>query len=197
MPVDEGQEPEGPYGTYDPTAFRPKIQDGLYAEDGSPLPKFDDRYAEDFDGLVFLGALLHTFEWLGHTYVIRTLGTDDLLAVAQVMRPWQGTIGEPRAYATALVAAMIVTVDGKDELPIPVSDGKGEYAWAHQRFNYIKANWFPFVIDKVYSEFRALETKVEAVVAAMEKASGPVALTGGLNAASAGPSDRDFSPVEG
>lgn len=219
MPVDEGQEPKVPnegqpivegrdeeltaFSAYDPTEYRPRIETGddddkqaqapdrLYDDEGKPLPEFDPRYAEDFEGLVFLGALLHSFEWVGHRFVIRTLSSSDLLAVPMVIKPWEGTIGHPKAYAIAMAALAVVSVDGQ-ELPIPVGDGQGEYSWAFQRFNYVKANWFQFTIDKVYSEYMALEAKAQAVIEAMEKASGPAASTGGLNAASAGPNDRAY-----
>ena len=199
MPVDE----DAGYGSYDPEQYRPKVEtgddddnkrqapDGLYDAEGNPLPSFDQRYAEDFTGLLYLGAMTRSFEWLGHHFVIRTLSMDELLAVGQIMKPWMGTVAEPKAYTVAMVALSVVTVDGKDELPIPVSDGKGEYAWAYQRFNYVKAHWHSPTIDRVYSEYRALETKVDAVIEAMEKASGPVGSTGGSNATSAGPSDED------
>lgn len=215
MPVDEGQEPQAKvpnggqpivegqdeglgYGSYDPTLVKPRDEEdqaqspsALYDDEGNRLPSFDPRYANDFDGLVFLGALTHSFEWLGHRFTIRTLGSDDLLSIPMVIKPWQGTIGEAKAYAIAMASLCVTSVDG-EELPIPVGDGRGEYAWAYQRFNYAKANWFQYTIDKVYSEYLALEAKAQAVIEAMEKASGPAALTGGSKAASAGPSDRDF-----
>ena len=205
MPVEEGQEPNtltetdvSAYGVFDPTENLPSDSEGdsqeptaLYGSDGERLPSFDQRYAEDFEGLVFLGALTSRFEWLGHEFVIKTTTADDLLAVAQIIKPWQGTVGEARAYAIAMCAMSVVSIDG-GELPIPVGSTTNDYAWAYQRFNYIKGRWFPPTIDKVYSEFLALEAKANAVVEAMEKASGPVGSTGGSNAASAGPSDKDF-----
>ncbi len=214
MPVTEGQEPEVPnggqplveahdeelsaFGTFDPRQFRPLDEDGaqrepdvLYDGDGKRLPTFDERHVEPFEGLVFLGALTSTFEWLGHSFVVKTVTGDEVLGAAQIVKPWQGTLGESRAYAIAMAAVAIVSIDGQ-ELPIPVSSEGGEYAWIYQRFNYVKAHWHAPTIDKVYSEFRTLEGKTDAVLEAMEKASGPAASTGGLNAASAGPSDRDF-----
>ncbi len=214
MPVNEGQAPEvpnggqplveshdeelGAFGTYDPTEYRPRDDKGdrqqpdtLYGEDGKPLPRFDQRHAQDFEGLMFLGALTNTFNWLGHSFVIKTLTGDEILGVAQIIKPWMGTVGESRAYSIAMASVAIVSVDGQ-ELPIPVSSEGGEYAWIYQRFNYVKAHWHAPTIDKVYSEFRALEDKSDEVMTAMEKASGPAASTGGSNAASAGPNDRDF-----
>lgn len=195
MPVAEGQEPEE-FRSYDPADYtpsdekdQPQTSGALYDEEGRRLPSFDMRYANDFEGLLYLGALVKEFEWLGHRFVIRTLRSDELLAVPVLIKPWMGGIGEGKAYAIAMAALAVVSVDDQ-ELPIPLGDGRGEYAWAYQRFNYAKANWFQFTIDKVYSEYMALEAKAQAVIEAMEKASGPAASTGGSNATSAGPSDE-------
>jgi len=206
MPVTEDQEPQVPtsdessaYGTFDPTEHLRQDDEeetpppsALFASDGRRLPTFDARHKESFEGLVFLGALTHTFQWLGHTFVIRTVTSDELLAVAQIIKPWQGTIGESRAYATAMAAMSVVSVDGQ-ALPIPIgeSPGASEYGWAYQRFNHVKARWFPFTQDKVYSEYMALDAQAAEVVTAMEKAYGSAGSTAGSNAASAGPSDRD------
>lgn len=218
MPVSEGQEPTVPnggqpvveppdedpgYGTYDPTEYLPKVETGddddrpaqdpgaLYDEEGKRLPSFDQRYADDFEGLIYLGALTRSFDWLGHRFVVRTVRTDDVLAVAKVIDPWRGTVGEAKAYAAAMAAICVVSVDGK-ELPIPVGDGQGEYAWAYQRFDYVKANWFAMTIDKVYSEYLVLEQRVNEVIDAMEKASGPAASMSGSNATSAGPTGSGY-----
>lgn len=216
MPVNEGEEPEvpladlgedeppqpgpGEYLAYDPAALKrprddedkPQSPASLYGEDGEALPTFDARYRDDFEGLMFLGALTHGFSWLGHQFVVRTLGEDDLMAIAQIVKPWQGTIAESRSYATAYAALAVVSVDGQS-LPSPVGDGQGEYAWAYQRYQYAKGHWFSPTIDKIYSEARALDEKAYQVVVAMEKASGPVgASTLGSNADSAGPNDKGF-----
>lgn len=195
MPV-EGQE----YGTFDPIAVRPDpvpeeatppTSTELLDDNGIPLPVFDRRYEEDFEGLIYLGALTNSFTWLGHGFVIRTLTQGELLIVALLIKKWAGTLGEQKAYVTALAALATMSVDGKS-LPTPVGDGDGEFAWAYQRFNYAQMNWFQFTIDKIYSEYLALEAKANAVIDAMEKASGPVGSTAGSNATSAGPNDRDF-----
>jgi hypothetical protein len=198
MPVDVEE-----YAAYDPAEVKAQDEtrapDGgvrLVDESGEALPSFDPRYSDDFEGLLYLGALTKSFSWLGHTFVIRTLSQDELLMVPIVMKPWTGTIGEPKAYTCAMVAMSVVSVDGK-ELPMPVGDGDGDYAWAHQRFGYVKGNWFQFTIDKVYSEYLVLEGKAQAVIEAMEKASGSAESTVGLNATSAGPTEEGSSPVTG
>ena len=191
MPVDE-------YAAYDPADVKEqddaRAQDGgvvLVDDMGEKLPSFDPRYMQDFEGLLYLGALTKSFNWLGHTFVIRTLTQDEVLTVPILMKPWGGTIGEPKAYSTAMAALCVTSVDNKS-LPTPVGDAQGDYAWAFQRFAYAKSNWFQYTIDKVYSEYLMLEAKAQAVIEAMEKASGPAVSTGGLNDTSAGPTDEVF-----
>lgn len=187
MPV-EGQE----YGSYDPAEVRPEpAPDGALVDAaGNALPTFDRRYQDEFEGLLYLGALTKSFDWLGHRFVIRTLTQEEVLTVALLIKQWSGTLGEAKAYTTAMAALAVVSVDDKP-LPMPVGDGEGEFAWAHQRFNYVRANWFQFTVDKVYSEYLVLESKAQEVIDAMEKASGPAGSTGGLSATSAGPTAED------
>jgi len=166
------------FGTFDPAdrpgkAATPQDQPTLRAEDGTELPAFDQRHAEAFQGLNYLGSLTKSFSWLGHEFVIRTLGVDEQLAVAQVTDKYKGT-GEHLAYATAVVAMAVVTVDG-EELPTPIGEDQMLAEWAHRRFAYVKANWFQPTINHVWQEYLQLEDKVAQVIEAMGKAYGPAA----------------------
>lgn len=167
MPVNEGEDAE----VLDP-------QEDPQEE----TPQFDPRYADAFVGLNFLGALSREIDWLGHKILIRTLTTDEHLAVATLTREFLGTTELPRAYATAIVALCVDLVDG-ESLPVPIGETKNSYAWAFQRFNYVKSNWYPFTITTVYQEYLALETQAEEVLASMGNASGwTESPTPGLNA---------------
>jgi hypothetical protein len=166
------------YGTFDP-ADRPGSKvatpEGLTLldEDGQELPAFDGRFTEAFKGLAFLGALTARFSWLGHEFVIRTLGVNEQLAVAQVTDRYKGT-GEQLAYATAVVAMCVVTVDGQ-ELPTPIGEDQQLAEWAHKRFAYVKDTWFQYTINQVFQEYLKLEDLVGKVIEAMGKALGPAA----------------------
>jgi hypothetical protein len=167
------------YGTFDPAArpgrksATPEAKPTLKAEDGTELPSFDPRYAEAFEGLAYLGSLTESFSWLGHEFVIRTLGVDEQLAVAQVTARYKDG-GEQLAYVTAVVAMAIVTVDG-EELPTPYAEDQQLAEWAHRRFAYVKANWFQPTINEVFQRYLKLEDTVAQVVDAMGKAFAPAA----------------------
>lgn len=185
---------EDEYASYDPRVVRPdRNADGsqpLVDDEGLVLPSFDERHSEDFEGLLYLGALSKSFEWLGHRFVIRTLNQDELLTVPLLIKQWAGTIGQSKAYTSAMAGLCVVSVDGK-ELPIPVGAGEGDLAWAYQRFDYAKANWYQFTIDKIYSQYLELEGRAEAVIEAMGKASGSTVPTGDSSATSVGPTAED------
>lgn len=174
-------QPEG-YAPFDISDYRPSEpeapkDEGLYDEDGNPLPTFDDRYKDDFEGLAFLGALSKTFEWLGHRFTIRTLMVDEALHVSALVKEYQNTIGDGLAYRTAMAAMCVTLIDGK-ALPMMVGD-EGDYAYASERFRYARTHWFQATVDTIYNHYLELEFKTRQVVDAMGKASGLTASTPG------------------
>lgn len=191
MPLDE----QDSYGTFNPrpALFKSEQEPTPEPEDEATpaLPSFDPRLEEAFDGLIYLGALTKSFFFLGHRFNIRTLTQGEMLIVPMLMKDWVGTVGEAKAYVVGMVCLCIESVDGQS-LPMPFEERPGgNIDWARQRFDHVKDRWFPFTIDKVYSEYLELEQTALDVVEAMGKASGPVDSTRGSNADSAGPSDKD------
>lgn len=177
----------GTYGTYDPAelperkATTPQSPTGtLRGEDGSELPSFDPRWQEPFEGLLYLGALTKTFDWLGHKFTVRTLGPDEQLAIAVVTRPYVGTSGEQLAYTTAVAAMATVSVDGQ-ELPEPIGEDSQIAEWAQARFTFVSKQWHGYTIAKVFEQYLELEGTVSRVVEAMGKAFGSTASTPGSN----------------
>lgn len=180
------------YASFDPTTVRPSLPDpaqssssapgdtpeshdgtdvsGEQTEDArEPLPEFDPKWREPFKGLLFLGALSKTYSWLGHEFTIRTLTTEEVLAVALITAKYEGTLGAQRAYVTAVVAMATQTVDG-EHLPFPYKKDDLGNAYAEGRFNYVKANWFPYTIDAIYNHYLELEGTVREVLAEMGNA---------------------------
>lgn len=172
QPDELGAEYANPYDDMEITSFDPAsevkipqgtpLAEGKDTENDEPKP-FDPRYTEDFEGLMYLGALEARFHFTGHKIHIRTLTVDELLAAARIIKDYEGTVGDTRAYATALVAMCTVSVDGVG-LPIPIEEGGNEYAWAYQRFDYVKARWFPFTIDYIYERYLLLEERSRSVL---------------------------------
>jgi len=117
------------FGAYDPTevvATFPEAPSGTADDTENEVPPFDERYKEDFEGLMFLGALTASFSYIGHKFIIRTLTSFEYLAAARVTKSFEDTIGANRAQATVVAALCIVSVDGK-QLPIPIEETDNEY----------------------------------------------------------------------
>jgi hypothetical protein len=70
-------------------------------------------------------------------------------------KPFIETIGYGRAYKASVVAAGLVSVDGRDMVPL----SKGINV-IRQKYDYIINNWYDTVIDILYQEIETLETKV-------------------------------------
>lgn len=167
---------------YDPTLLGVKEDEpGTFRDsEGKILPRFDEKYKRDFEGLLYLGALSDEFEWLGHRFAIRTLRDGELLALSLIVKPYMDTVGMERAYAAAIVALCTMTVDDK-ELPVPIAETSRINEWAHQRFAYVRDNWYSYTIDEVYNRYIVLHDKTSKVVEAMGKASAPVTATNTLS----------------
>ncbi len=157
---------EEDYAAFDPrlAASQPASTQDDQEEDKEV--RFDPRYVEEFEGLLFVGSLRKRFRWMGHEFVIRTLTTNETLEVALIQKPYLGTLGEIKAYQAAVVAACIVTVDGNPP-PIPVTDDGNDL---EARFFYVVNHWQPIIIDMIYGQLMMLEQKVNEVLVAMGKA---------------------------
>jgi hypothetical protein len=158
------------YTAFDPTTIDPEPApveepDGETegATEDDSLPDFDPRYRNEFDGLLFIGALNSKFRWFHHDFEIRTLRTDELLRVALAIKPYQDSMGDAKAYQAAVVAACVVSVDGQP-LPLPIDSTDPDTVFRY-RFDWVTRKWFPAILDVVYEEYLSLETKVAVVLA--------------------------------
>lgn len=149
----------------DPEPHRDAAEDESGQDGTEPLPEFDPRVRDDFDGLLYLGRLTDSFSYAGHEFTIRTLSTGELLEVALLHKPYAGTMGDAKAYQAALAAACMVSVDGKP-MPLPITNEATDTALVN-RFEYVKRTWFPPLIDVIYGRFLDLEDKVDRVLEAM------------------------------
>lgn len=132
---------------------------------------FDTRIQDEFDGLLFLGALSKTFNWAGHRFAIRTLTVDEQLECSLAAQLSQNTAGENLAWMCSIVSCCIVSVDGQP-LPVPIDDNVAGFTL---RYEYVRRHWFPPTINVVYNQYLGLNAKVTEVIAAMGKAPGQTA----------------------
>lgn len=136
--------------------------------DTEPIPEFDPQHRKPFIGLLYLGALTEQFTLFGHEFVMSTPSQAEFLQIGMVTEPYLTTVTSDMAYATARVAAYLVSVDGT-KLPEPISDNPKDIALL-QRFNWVTANIRRPVINKLFDKALELEDKVDKALAAMGKA---------------------------
>jgi hypothetical protein len=165
------------------TSFEPPLSSDSPGDDSDSQPRpgkseesllpdddaFDVRSRQDFHGLLYLGALSSEVDIYGHKFEIRTLTTEEQLQIGLYLREFEGSVVQGKAYATALVAAAIVSVDGK-EMPKPFKDEPGDSPLRHRV--KLVATWYPQVVDLLYNEYLILEARTNKVFAALGKALG-------------------------
>lgn len=134
------------------------------------IEEFDPRHRQPFSGLLYVGALTGKVSVYGHQFVISTPTQTERLQMGLVVQPYQETMAAEVAYQAALVAAYLVSIDGR-ELPQPVLTNPKETA-LQDRFEWVTENIRRPVIGKLFDHCLELEEKVDKVLEAMGKASG-------------------------
>jgi hypothetical protein len=157
------------------------------AADGSGVifTEPDARWQADFHGLLHIGELSSSFEWMGHKIVIRTLKVDEELMVASLTAEWAETIGGTKAAAAAICGIAVQNIDGQP-MPVPLGESDSPMQWARDRFAYAQ-RWYPFTIDAIYARYLELEGRVREILDEMGKESGQEDATPGLSASSGSP----------
>jgi hypothetical protein len=132
--------------------------------DGSDVPEpeptsdenieFPDEVEQDVTGLMFLGSLSESFELLGHRFTIKTLRAGEELMCAQIVKEYEDTLAQGKAFAIAQVAASIVTVDGRE---LVKSLGPEDTLMTlRQKFDFIRTRWYWPVIEMIYGHYSGL-----------------------------------------
>jgi len=139
------------------------------SEDEKPLA-FDERFKEDFEGLLYIGRLTDDFYWLGHHFVIRTLTMGEIIEVGLLHKEYAGSLADVKAYQAAVVAGCVVSVDGKP-LPMPLTNDPEDTELIN-KFQYVLRSWYPPTLDVIYERYLLLEARANQVIEAMGKAQG-------------------------
>jgi len=121
---------------------------------------FPDEWKDEFEGLLFVGYLQREVTRIPfHKFVVRTLTVNEKLEVSLIAKPYMDTIGYGRAYKAAVVAAGLVTVDGRDLIP-----NNKTINIIRQKYDYVVNNWYDTTIDILYNEIDYLENRVLMVL---------------------------------
>ncbi len=117
---------------------------------------FDDKWKKDFEGLLYLGKLEKEVTSIPlHKFVVRTLTVNEQLEVLLITQPYADGIGYARAYKAAVVAAGLVSVDGKELIQTDKSSNV-----LRQKWDYVTNGWYEPVIDVLYEEIDQLHVRM-------------------------------------
>ena len=114
---------------------------------------FDGDISQDVRGLLNLGKLTERVEIFGHYFVLKTLTVGEELAIAQLVNEYAGTIGQGKAFQTAVIAAALVSVDGRE---LVAALGPDVQASLSDKFDYITTNWYMSTVDAIWEAYQSL-----------------------------------------
>lgn len=130
--------------------------------------EFDSRHQNDIEGLLFLGKLTKRCDIFGHVFVIKTLTRGERLAALLVVKEFEESLGVSDAFQTALLAAAIVTVDGRP-LTIPLSPSEDKDRLTRIRANFeIIQDYYDAVLEALYAEYGSLLLRQAQAFAALQ-----------------------------
>lgn len=127
--------------------------------------QFPEAVNEAVQGLLWLGHLEDSFEWCGHSFVIRTLRAEEELLASRLTDEYKENIGQPKAWQWAHVALCLESVDGDVNFCPPISPDKMNNARA--RFNYV-TQWYPPVGVYLFGRYANLAVKQAEAIEAIE-----------------------------
>jgi len=117
---------------------------------------FDTKWQKDFEGLLYLGKLEKEITTIPmHKFVVRTLTVNEQLEVLLITQPYADGIGYAKAYRAAVVAAGLVSVDGKELVPTDKNSNI-----LRQKWDYVTNGWYEPVIDILYEEIDGLHARM-------------------------------------
>ena len=130
--------------------------DGPIQDNNQDINTFPDSWKDEFEGMLFIGYLQREITRIPfHKFVVRTLTVNEKLEISLLTKPFMESIGYGRAYKAAVVAAGLVSVDGRDLVP-----SNKNINIIRQKYEYVVNNWYDSVVDILYNEIEALENRV-------------------------------------
>lgn len=151
-------------------------QPPVFAEEPEPeedptsgFDGFPDEIRQDVDGLIWLGYLEDSFEFMGHDFTIRTLRGDEELIAGLVSKEYMDTLGQAKAWAWAQVGLALVAVDGDTNFCPPIGPNKKQYGQA--RFKYVTENWYWPTCQYILNRYALLLDRQTEALEALESLS--------------------------
>ena len=133
----------------------PEVE-GVVSED-EEVTELSDEERSTFQSLVTIGQITRTIDVLGHPVILRTMSVADELMVGLESQKYRGSEAFARAYQSAVVAATVVTIDGK-ALYTPISAEESDSEVFTHRLKKVHA-LYPLVVSEIYRKYMEVESE--------------------------------------
>lgn len=153
-----------------PAGTLPKEEPAEVEDDDDIVSKFDPRWTDEMEGLLFVGRVTREFFLGGHKITIATPEAQDSLKAAMLIKQYQETAGALRALTLAAVASCLVKVDGYILPRGIMADGSDDM---EARYNWV-SKLHTSVVDGIYREYEDLEIRVTEAVESLGKGGAPL-----------------------
>ena len=129
--------------------------------------QFTPEESERFKILVQVGSMSKTINVYGHDILISTLSVAEDLEVGLLLKEYNEPHAFQRAYKTLIAAAATKRIDGNPLIqPLSITDNTGDSVAA--KFAIMK-NYYPPVIDKIFTGVEDLEKNLLPVLSRLGK----------------------------
>jgi hypothetical protein len=129
---------------------------------------FTEEESELFRTLITVGCISETVDVFGHQIVLRTLNVDEDLQVGLIIKTFNDSLAFQRAYKTLMVAAAVRSVDGVPLIQALSMLDETNANSVQLKFEKMK-EYYPPVIDKLYTELTRIESRVIPLLSRLGK----------------------------
>lgn len=122
---------------------------------------FDEKYREDFTGLLYLGKLEDECTVAGHRFLLATPTQDDRLEMGPLHKPWVNTITGEMAWRTIFVAAYLRRID-EEVAPEPLNSS---ITGLRTRFDWVRRSIVSdIIIEKLFEQCMIIDARVRELI---------------------------------
>lgn len=125
------------------------------AQEEDEVTELTDEERSVFQSLLTIGQTTKKVDVLGHPVVLKTMTVNDELMVGLESKKYHGSEAFARAYQSAVVAASVVTLDGK-QLYLPISPEESDSEVFEKRLEKVHA-LYPLVVSEIYRNYLEVE----------------------------------------
>lgn len=131
----------------------------------NPFSVFPEETQKAVEGLLWLGYLEETISFAGHRFTLRTLRGEDDLMIGLLVKEYEGTLSQAKAWAWANIAMSLVAVDGDPNFCPPIGPDPMDHARA--KFTYV-IKWYWPLAEYLYEQLAILVRRAREAIQAVQ-----------------------------